>query len=108
MVQVILRKVNGFMKDKGKQSVLFMNMLPHIYKKILVEGYSHSQCTDWLLAEHGLDIATPTFTSYLNRHGNIKLARERYNEYLSNYANDWWVEANNPPQNLDCIVQDKI
>ena len=73
------------MKNKGKQSVLFINMLPHIYKKILVEGYTHEQCTAWLLTEHDIDIATTTFTSYLKRHADIKLARERYNQYFASY-----------------------
>lgn len=93
------------MKNKGKQSVLFINMLPHIYKKILVEGYTHEQCTDWLLSEHKIDIATPTFTSYLKRHGNIKLARERYNQYLASYSNDWWSDGSDKPQQLDsCFI----
>ncbi|MGP9666982.1 hypothetical protein [Psychrobacter sp. AOP31-A1-22] len=91
------------MKTKGKQSVLFINMLPHIYKKILVEGYTHEQCTDWLLMEHELDMATATFTSYLKRHGDIKLARERYNDYLA--SNNWWWGIDENSQQLDsCFV----
>lgn len=91
------------MKTKGKQSVLFINMLPHIYKKILVEGYTHEQCTDWLLVEHDLDMATTTFTSYLKRHGDIKLARERYNDYLT--GSDWWSGIDESPKNVDsCFI----
>jgi len=93
------------MDATGKQSVLFINMLPHIYKKILVEGYTHEQCVDWLLTEHSLDIARPTFTSYMKRHGDIKLARERYKEYLTNYGNGWWSNIDNPDQGLEsCFI----
>lgn len=72
------------MKNKGKQSVLFISLLPLIYKKILIEGYTHTQCTEWLSEEQKLEIATATFTTYLKRYGDIKLARQRYNEYIEN------------------------
>lgn len=80
------------MSKKGKLSVRFQRLLPAIYPKIIIEGYTHKDCSEWLEQEYGLKMPQNLFTTYMNRYGNLKEEIERYEEYISANGESWWPD----------------
>lgn len=86
------------MSKKGKLSVRFQRLLPVIYPKIIIEGYTYKECSEWLEKEHDLKIAPNLFNTYINRYGNIKEETERYERYLQGQDDKWWPQQDESPQ----------
>lgn len=98
--------------DKSK-SQSFIELLPQIYKRILISKDNYRVICNWLKKEHGLDFFQKSdedddsektyylFTNYLRKYGNVKKAREHYTENVNtNIEESWWkdfVDENNKP-----------
>ena len=87
-------------KKKEMKSVQFKRLLPEIYKKLIIEHYTHMEVSKWLLEKHELDLigknddAKP-FSNYLSVYGAIKTAKNSYAVNVDNQehiAQHWYRE----------------
>lgn len=80
------------------KSVQFKRLLPDIYHKLIIEHFTHTEVSEWLLEKHGLDLmgknrdAKP-FSNYLSVYGAIKTAKNSYAVNVDNQehiAQHWY------------------
>lgn len=85
-------------KKSEMKSVQFKRLLPDIYKKLIIEHFTHVEVSKWLLESHGLDLmgknqdAKP-FSNYLSVYGAIKTAKTSYAVNVDNQehiAQHWY------------------
>lgn len=98
--------------DKTKAQS-FIELLPQIYKRILISKEKYRVICNWLKKEHGLDFFEKSdeeddsaktyylFTNYLRKYGDLKKAKEYYTQNVNtNIEEFWWkdfVDENNKP-----------
>lgn len=100
------------MDNNKSKSQAFIELLPQIYKRILISKDNYRVICNWLKKEHGLDFFEKSdkedsektyylFTNYLKKYGNVKKAKEHYIENVNtNIEENWWkdfVDENNKP-----------
>lgn len=78
------------MSNTGKKSVRFIQLLPLIYEKILVDGLIYDDIAKWLSREKGLDMTKALISLYLNRHGDLDAARKRYDAIRQEEQDNWF------------------
>jgi len=91
------------------KSSRFINLLPQIYQKLIMERLGHTLTALWLLQEHDLnffpvdketkkpltDQYPNLFYLYLNRYGNYKKAKEDYEQQVGGLNDNWWEQLDN-------------
>lgn len=84
------------MATNSTKSARFKSLLPIIYTKLIVSGSTHAEVSEWLNTEHGLEFKGRTFSNYLSKYGDIKTAKESFDEEArkKSVASSWASSVN--------------
>ena len=84
------------MRKGNTKSARFKKLLPDIYRKLIIEGFSHLEASLWLKKEYELDLVGQNtdgkpFSNYLSLYGDIKTAKKTYRKMYGkkSVAENW-------------------